>query len=213
VTPQILQTSPDLRRKQNASPRQWVLPDEPRPLRLINTLWADRVEVHDDLSTVVDLRSWLSDIELHVPKSIVALSSLATIHDLRHAFRALAAFVTSDNRIRLTSDQSITAAIRTVNIAAGNSVAAVQLRLQSSALERVVVRPGTPLESAFSVLANEAIALCTSGDRERLTACGGPGCVLYFMKDHTRRNWCGDACGNRARAARHYRKVRETTEA
>jgi predicted RNA-binding Zn ribbon-like protein len=191
--------------------RQWVLPDEPRPLRLINTLWADRVDVHDDLSTAADLRAWLSAVDLHVPKGTVALSSLADMHDLRDAFRALAAFVTSDVRIRVTADQSITAAIRTVNTAAGKSVAAAQLRVESSALERVVVRPGTPLESAFSVLANEAIELFTSGDRERLTACGGPGCVLYFMKDHTRRNWCGDACGNRARVARHYRKVRETS--
>jgi predicted RNA-binding Zn ribbon-like protein len=205
------QTPPDLRQTQNVMIRQWVLADEPRPLRLINTLWADRVEVHDDLSTVADLRAWLSAVDLTVPKAFVALSSLADIHGLRDAFRALAALVTADNRVRVTADQSVTAAIRTVNAALGKSVAGAQLRVQSSVLERVVVRPGTPLESAFSVLANEAIELFTSGDRERLTACGGPGCVLYFMKDHTRRNWCGDACGNRARVARHYRKVRKTS--
>ena len=31
-----------------------------------------------------------------------------------------------------------------------------------------------------------------------------PGCVLYFVQDHPRREWCSTACGNRARVARHY---------
>ncbi|WP_433236869.1 CGNR zinc finger domain-containing protein [Streptosporangium sp. CA-135522] len=37
-----------------------------------------------------------------------------------------------------------------------------------------------------------------------LRACHAPGCVLFFVKDHHRREWCSAACGNRARAARHY---------
>jgi predicted RNA-binding Zn ribbon-like protein len=35
-----------------------------------------------------------------------------------------------------------------------------------------------------------------------LRACGAPGCVLMFVKDHPRREWCSVACGNRARQAR-----------
>lgn len=43
-------------------------------------------------------------------------------------------------------------------------------------------------------------------DQERLKACLAPGCVLYFMQNHPRREWCSAGCGNRARVARHYRR-------
>jgi len=33
-----------------------------------------------------------------------------------------------------------------------------------------------------------------------------PGCALFFLKDHPRRERCNPACGNRVRAARAYRK-------
>jgi hypothetical protein len=42
-----------------------------------------------------------------------------------------------------------------------------------------------------------------------LRACGAPGCVLMFLKDHPRREWCSNACGNRARQARHYDRTRK----
>ena len=44
--------------------------------------------------------------------------------------------------------------------------------------------------------------------RAELRACHAPGCVLLFLKDHPRRAWCSDACGNRARQARHYARTR-----
>ena len=41
-----------------------------------------------------------------------------------------------------------------------------------------------------------------------LRTCGAPGCVLMFLKHHPRREWCSNACGNRARQARHYDRTR-----
>ncbi|WP_317183827.1 CGNR zinc finger domain-containing protein [Intrasporangium sp.] len=41
-----------------------------------------------------------------------------------------------------------------------------------------------------------------------MRACYGPGCVLYFVREHTRREWCSAGCGNRARVARHYHRTR-----
>ena len=40
-----------------------------------------------------------------------------------------------------------------------------------------------------------------TGDVPAVRACYAPGCVLYFMKTHPRREWCSVACGNRVRAA------------
>jgi predicted RNA-binding Zn ribbon-like protein len=57
---------------------------------------------------------------------------------------------------------------------------------------------------AFAI---DAIDLLTGPDRRDLRACGAPGCVLLFLKDHPRREWCSAACGNRARQARHYART------
>ena len=35
--------------------RDWVLPDEPLPVRLMSTIWADADGSHDDLRTTADL--------------------------------------------------------------------------------------------------------------------------------------------------------------
>ena len=45
-------------------PRAWVLPAEPVPVRLMNTVWADTSGIHDDLATTADLRDWLLATEV-----------------------------------------------------------------------------------------------------------------------------------------------------
>lgn len=60
----------------------------------------------------------------------------------------------------------------------------------------------------ISAIAADAIELVTGPARTALRSCGAPGCVLMFIKEHPRREWCSDACGNRARQARHYRRTR-----
>jgi predicted RNA-binding Zn ribbon-like protein len=60
----------------------------------------------------------------------------------------------------------------------------------------------------IGAIAADAIALLTGPQRADLRACGAPGCVLMFLKDHPRRAWCSNTCGNRARQARHYRRAR-----
>ncbi|MEU3268478.1 CGNR zinc finger domain-containing protein [Streptomyces bacillaris] len=43
------------------------------------------------------------------------------------------------------------------------------------------------------------------------TACPAPGCVFFFDAARSRRQWCSQGCGNRARAARHYARHQGTT--
>lgn len=64
----------------------------------------------------------------------------------------------------------------------------------------------TPVDQVLSVLASDAIDLFTGSDASRLRLCERPGCVLFFLKDHPRREWCTPACGARVRAARSYEK-------
>jgi predicted RNA-binding Zn ribbon-like protein len=63
--------------------------------------------------------------------------------------------------------------------------------------------------AALAQVAEQAIELFGGPDASRLRACYAPGCVLYFIAAHPRREWCSVACGNRARAARHYGKIRD----
>jgi predicted RNA-binding Zn ribbon-like protein len=55
-------------------------------------------------------------------------------------------------------------------------------------------------------LARSALVLLSTPARERLRLCRAPGCVLFFLTDRPRQQWCSPSCGNRARVARHYRR-------
>jgi len=63
-----------------------------------------------------------------------------------------------------------------------------------------------PLFAALGAIARAAMELLSGPLRADLRACRAPGCVKFFHKDHPRREWCCEHCGNRARVARHYRR-------
>jgi predicted RNA-binding Zn ribbon-like protein len=71
---------------------------------------------------------------------------------------------------------------------------------------------GNPLLAA---IAAETIELLADPVRqERLRRCANPSCSMVFLAQSTRRLWCSSTgCGNRVRAARHYRRVRGETGA
>lgn len=60
-------------------------------------------------------------------------------------------------------------------------------------------------------IAREAIVLMANTEqRQKLRRCANPTCSMLFLAENRRRVWCSSAvCGNRARAARHYRRIRE----
>ena len=69
---------------------------------------------------------------------------------------------------------------------------------------RVRHHGATATDVVLGEIAASAIELVTGSD---LRVCGAPRCVLMFVKDHPRREWCSNACGNRARQARHYART------
>jgi hypothetical protein len=88
---------------------------------------------------------------------------------------------------------------------AGTSTAP-RLKLRQGVLRRDDTPPGRLAPAALATVATESIDLLAGPDAPQLRACYAPGCVLYFVKDHPRREWCSNACGNRSRVARHYAK-------
>ncbi|GAA3336256.1 ABATE domain-containing protein [Amorphoplanes nipponensis] len=189
-----------------------VLPGEPRPVRLMNTVWADRHGVHEALAAPADLARWLKATGLTYTEPSVTATDLHTAITLRDALRRLAALKTQDPRPPARSAmRDVDTAVQVVNTTATAGPSRDTLDVVG---DRLRLRPTAPTADpaiALATVAAEAIALLTAPDLI-LNACHAPGCVLYFMKDHPRREWCSTACGNRARAARHYRRHHSTPE-
>ncbi|WP_198679373.1 CGNR zinc finger domain-containing protein [Thermomonospora amylolytica] len=68
-----------------------------------------------------------------------------------------------------------------------------------------------PVDAALAAIARSAIEILGGSRRTALRACGRTGCILFFLKNHPRREWCSPRCGNRARVARHYDRHRPKT--
>lgn len=195
---------------------------EPLPVELMNSVWADREGVHDALSEPVGAEAWvravaprmelLSEGDLDALVGGADLGRLAArLTALRDALRRLAAEATADPRPRAASATAeLDAAVAALNEAARAVPRWSALTWTAgSPPARQARTSGQLVAAAVSALAEEAIRLFTAADdRTRLRACFAPGCVLYFLKDHPRREWCSPACGNRARAARHYARHR-----
>jgi predicted RNA-binding Zn ribbon-like protein len=174
-----------------------LTPDEPRPVLLMNTIWANRSQVSDDLTTVSGLRDFLG-----VPAD---QADLTAFRALRQALRDLAAVLTEDTRA-VALDRDLERAVAELNRAARSAPRWPQLIVQDGKLLRHNESEGSLADRERASIAAEAVELFTGEDRALLRACPAPGCVLYFVKDHPRREWCSPSCGNRVRAARHYRR-------
>ncbi|MEV1249561.1 CGNR zinc finger domain-containing protein [Nonomuraea sp. NPDC050022] len=183
----------------------------PPSIELGNTTYAVRGRRRDGLRSVEYLAAWLRDMR---PRLAVALTDadiegvtdgdLRLARELRDAVRALAAAAVNDRE----PDADVVA---TLNRHAGQTPRWRELRTTPEP-HTTVRAAGRPVAAALAALAEDAIDLFAGPLREQLSACHGPGCVLYFVRDTARREWCSPGCGNRARAARHYAKVRQGAE-
>src|SRR5260370_41906885 len=78
--------------------RSWVLPDEPAPVRLMSTIWADAEGIHDDLARPADLDAWLNAVGSDRHGAHATEDELRSAIRLRDAVRRLAAHATGDDR-------------------------------------------------------------------------------------------------------------------
>jgi predicted RNA-binding Zn ribbon-like protein len=188
-----------------------VLSGEPAPVRLMNTIWADTAGVHDDLTTPAALHDWLVAVDHRYAADAIGEprpDELAEAKLLRDSLRRLAAFCTDDPRRAAQSlVDSVDDALAAVNRAVTHLPHA-QLVIQDGRLHRDRTAPTSPTRVAMAELAHDSIDMLTGPGASKLRACQAPGCVRYFVRSNPRREWCSQICGNRARAARHYRRIR-----
>jgi len=181
------------------------LRDEPLALELHNTLYAVRGELVDGLSTDAALGAWLTGIgeRLPVPGRNADVSR-------REEFLALRTAVRDGFAAALEGERIPDRALEVINAVAAGAPTSPQATAGDPGLLQAETRfhAADPADVALAVIAADAIRLLTGPDRQDLHACGAPGCVLMFLKDHPRRRWCSETCGNRARQARHYDRVR-----
>jgi len=56
---------------------------------------------------------------------------------------------------------------------------------------------------ALAAIATDAIKVATGPRGQLLHRCEAHGCIRIFLREHARRRWCSNTCGDRVRAARH----------
>ncbi|HEY1664858.1 MAG TPA: ABATE domain-containing protein [Trebonia sp.] len=188
--------------------RAWVLSDEPLPVRLMGTIRAGADGIHDDLAAPADVDEWLDAVGIDRAGAHATERELAKARALRDAVRRLAGYVTQDTRPAAASSVTdVAAALDLVNSVAAE-LPAPRLALHDGRLELGAGRGASAVATGLAQVAKQAVGLLGGAEAARLRACYAPGCVLYFMKTHPRREWCSVACGNRVRAARHYQRAR-----
>jgi predicted RNA-binding Zn ribbon-like protein len=141
-------------------------------------------------------RDWLNEDAVR--------AAAGDLRELRDALRVLAAETTGDPRPPATAPElTRPEAIATLN------------RLATASPELVWPADGHPARAyrargsaglAVELIAHQGVELLTGPGAERLRPCLAPNCLLFFVKNHARREWCSPACGNRARVARHYQR-------
>jgi predicted RNA-binding Zn ribbon-like protein len=193
---------------------------EPLAVEFMNTIWADRRGVHDALASDAEVLAWLRAVDPRLPPRSAGVDAwlerarpadLADAGDrlrrLRNALRRVAADQTADPRPAAASAiEDVTEATNVLNEAAAAAPHWSSLEHTAAGFARGSGTDAPPGTAIAALVAEDAIGLFTGGLREELRACLAPGCVLYFVRQHPRREWCSTACGNRARAARHYQR-------
>ncbi|MDP9862942.1 MULTISPECIES: CGNR zinc finger domain-containing protein [Streptosporangium] len=182
-------------------------------LEFVSTVRATRSGPLDTLSDVADMTGWgrAHAAELGLATDFTATEDLwREVIELRQAVRALFARAVAPGPVSSADADRLpgaAASLDLVNAAALAVPRAPRLEWPDGG-EPVAtdVPAGRAGESARirAALAASAIELLAGPERGQLHACPAPRCVLYFVKEHPRQEWCSVGCGNRARAARHY---------
>jgi predicted RNA-binding Zn ribbon-like protein len=189
-----------------AEPYQGPIRDERLAIELHNTRYARDGTGVDALDDPVQARAWLAAVSRRGALSELPAGAGPTpdaLRGLRAAIRMLVAATVAARPLD-------PAAVAAVNAACAAAPGVPRLRLTDDgpAVRETTFGDATRAAVVLAVIAADAIDLLAGPHRTKVRLCGAPGCVLAFVATHPRRTWCSDACGNRARQARHARRVR-----
>jgi predicted RNA-binding Zn ribbon-like protein len=162
-------------------------PSQPAPLALdyANTLSASRGRTSDHLD------AWLAGR---------AVESAPQFRELRDSIRTLIAAAAE-------REPFPEPALATLNAASAGAPRWLELTGDGDVVAHTLADDET--DRLLADVARSAVELLADDQQTDLRACQAPGCVQFFVRTHHRQEFCGAACGNRARAARHYQRRRD----
>jgi predicted RNA-binding Zn ribbon-like protein len=187
-------------------------------LEFVSTVCATRLGAVDTLSDVAGMTEWgrAHAAELGLDQLFVASEELRReVVELRQAVRSLFARAVAPGLVSSADVDRLPGFAPSVDLVNATTLAvplASRLEWPEGGDPTATNIPaGEAAESPRlrAALAASAVELLAGPHREQLRACPAPRCVLYFVKEHPRQEWCSVTCGNRARAARHYRQHRD----
>jgi predicted RNA-binding Zn ribbon-like protein len=179
--------------------------DEPAAIELYNTIYVAAGEAHDGLADDASTAAFLGLIEPRLnsrrlpPGPTPSPEELATLRTtVRDALHSI---------VNATPLEPETATALNRYASAARSSPTVRIAAEGSLTRGVDWHGVSRTDVVLAAFAADTIELLTGPQRDQVKACGAPGCVLLYLHDHPRRQWCSNACGNRARQARHYQRT------
>jgi predicted RNA-binding Zn ribbon-like protein len=172
---------------------------EPLAIDLANTVMIVREgETVDLLGSADELEHWLEQERPRLGECGFALDHLAEVRSAREDVRALLAATAS-------GDSLPRAALKRANAASAAAPVALRLQIADDGQPTLIEDPSElgSLPALLGTVARSALRLVADREGAPLHVCNAPSCGMFFVG---RRRWCCTACGNRARAARHYRR-------
>lgn len=155
----------------------------------------------DLLADDADLSSWISHEVERFPLAGSARGQLEPFRGLRDAVRDV--LLAHADRRQLPAH-----AISEINRASARSP--TYPKVGAGGRIQVVAMNDDPYDAFCALVARSTIEVISGPDRESLAVCHAPSCGMPFVRQHGRQRWCSDACGNRARVARHARAAPRT---
>jgi predicted RNA-binding Zn ribbon-like protein len=184
--------------------RAFALLGEPLAVDLVNTIAQTPAGAVDLLATTADRDAWLV---AHPTLPVAPAGQRPSLEQLRALRDALARLFAA----ALDSRRPPEAGLALLNELSARAAEYDQIAWPRGGdpARRVASTAAIPADAILAELARSGIDVLTGPNRERLRRCQAPGCVLIFVAEHPQRRWCSPAtCGNRVRAARHYRRQR-----
>jgi predicted RNA-binding Zn ribbon-like protein len=171
---------------------------EPLAIDLANTVMLVREgQAIDLLSSAEDLRRWLAEEQERLGGlSLDPERHLEDIRRVRDAVRCLLAAAAAGEPLPA-------GAVAQVNAASAADPLTIELDTSADDGPLLTENGGRGLDGLLGAVARSTIRLLTDPAPEGLHVCTAPSCGMFFLGN---RRWCCSACGNRARAARHYRR-------
>ena len=201
--------------QQSVSPPTVPLNGEPLAVELVNTTYIDgglRGHRVDALTTTDQLTAWVADHADQFGSELsAALMGQACTPRTHEQFLSLRSALR--NCLQSVVDDSVPSSDTLAIINEFSCYSASRLELSPADPVAVTTRwdVADPWSVALGLVASDACRLLLPDRIDQVRACPAPGCILFFVKSHPRREWCSPVCGNRARVARHARTGSRST--